>query len=125
MTARLIPEVGQWYAHRDKGQMFQVVAVDMSGDCVEIQDSDGDVDELDLESWFAMSIETAAPPEDATGPADDPDEGEREYTLSADGAEPPWRERAEAAATTQEEALEDEDEPEAVASVPSATQISH
>lgn len=71
MTARLIPEVGHWYAHRDKGAMFQVVAVDEDGGWVEIQDFDGDVDEVDLDAWFAMQIDHAEAPEDWTGPVDD------------------------------------------------------
>jgi hypothetical protein len=110
MTTRLMPEIGHWYAHRDKGQMFQVVAVDEMQDCVEIQDSDGDVDELDLESWFAMPLEPAAAPEDATGPADDPDLAEREYTLSGDGAEREWRDPLDEVAAELGAELGDEDE---------------
>ncbi len=109
MTTRLVPEIGQWYAHRDKGQMFQVVAVDASGDCIEIQDSDGDVDELDLESWCAMLLEPSAAPEDATGPADDPDAAEREYTLSADGAEHERRDPLEELVAEIDPDLADED----------------
>ncbi|MCX7055811.1 MAG: DUF6763 family protein [Pseudomonadota bacterium] len=115
MTTRLIPEVGQWYAHRDKGQMFQVVAVDEAQDAVEIQDSDGDVDELDLESWFAMTIELASAPENSTGPADDPDSSEREYTLSADGGERDWRDPLDQLASAVDESEDDEDETKATA----------
>jgi len=71
MGTRLIPEVGHWYAHRDKGQMFQVVAFDQDDGYVEIQDFDGDVDELDLDTWFAMPLDPAEAPEDWTGPVDD------------------------------------------------------
>ena len=31
MPTRLMPEIGRWYAHRDKGLVFQVVAVDEAG----------------------------------------------------------------------------------------------
>jgi hypothetical protein len=71
MATRLIPEVGHWYAHRDKGQMFQVVAYDADDGYVEIQDFDGDVDELDLDTWFAMPLDAAEAPEDWSGPVDD------------------------------------------------------
>jgi hypothetical protein len=71
MATRLIPEIGHWYAHRDKGQMFQVVAFDRDDGYVEIQDFDGDVDELDLDTWFAMPLDPAEAPEDWTGPVDD------------------------------------------------------
>ena len=110
MTTRLLPEIGQWYAHRDKGLMFQVVAVDRAGDCIEIQDSDGDVDEVDLEGWFAMPLETTAAPEDATGPADDPDASEREYTLSADGAEHETRNPLETLSAEDDEVGDEDDE---------------
>ena len=109
MTTRLMPEIGQWYAHRDKGQMFQVVAFDATGDCIEIQDFDGDVDEVDLAEWFAMPLEPTAAPEDAIGPADDPDSAEREYTLSADGAELGWRDPIEELAAEDQEFADDED----------------
>jgi hypothetical protein len=71
MGTRMIPEVGHWYAHRDKGQMFQVVAYDEDDGYIEIQDFDGDVDELDLDSWFAMPLDPAEAPEDWSGPVDD------------------------------------------------------
>jgi hypothetical protein len=87
MTLHLLPEVGQWYRHRDKGLLFQVVACDADTDCVELQDIDGDLDEVDLETWFAMPIEPSAEPEDPTGAADQLEPEDREYTLSADGAE--------------------------------------
>ena len=90
MVARLLPQVGSWYAHRDKGQMFQVVAVDEDEGFVETQDFDGDVDEVDLESWFSMPLEPAAAPEDWSGPVDvideeDPDE------VAADATTRDWR----------------------------------
>jgi len=110
MTTRLMPEIGHWYAHRDKGLMFQVVAFDATGDCVEIQDSDGDVDELDLSEWFAMPLEPTSAPEDATGPTDEPDSAEREYTLSGDGAELASRDPLEDFAAEAEEFADDEDD---------------
>jgi hypothetical protein len=71
MVIRKLPEVGQWYAHRDKGQMFQVVAFDEDEGLIELQDFDGDVDEVDLDTWWEMPLEPAEPPEDFTGPVDD------------------------------------------------------
>ena len=84
MTTRLIPEVGHWYSHRDKGSMFQVVAVDEDDGCVEIQDFDGDVDEVDLDAWFAMPIEHAEAPEDSSGPVDDVESDDQDRALASD-----------------------------------------
>ncbi len=65
MTNRNVPEVGQWYAHRDKGQLFQVVAYDEDSGLIELQDFEGDVD-----TWLEMPLAPAAAPEDWSGPVD-------------------------------------------------------
>ena len=62
------PVIGQWYEDIQK-RRFEVVAVDE--DAIEIQYYDGDVEEVDLESWYLMNIVPAAEPNDATGPYDD------------------------------------------------------
>ncbi len=71
MPNELDPIIGQWYVHRDKGEMFRVVAVDAASGCIEIQSFDGDVEEVEAGAWRDMDIETAAAPEDWTGPFDD------------------------------------------------------
>ena len=74
--ADIDPITGQWYQHLDKGQEFQVVAVDERTGTVEIQHYDGDLEELSLDDWALLEVEPIAPPEDWTGPLDrmDPDE---------------------------------------------------
>lgn len=108
MPTRLMPEIGRWYAHRDKGLVFQVVAVDEAGDNVEIQDCDGDVDEVDLESWFTLPLEPAAAPEDSHGVLDDADTEDPDLTLAADGAEHGWRDPLDQVAVELED-LDDDD----------------
>lgn len=58
------PIVNQWYRHLDKGRQFQVTAIDDEEDTVEIQYFDGDVEEIDLDSWYELDIEPIEPPED-------------------------------------------------------------
>jgi len=65
---RLPPIVGNWYAHRDKGALFQVVALDEDAGTVEIQEFDGGLDELDLDEWRTLLVDSAAQPEDWGGP---------------------------------------------------------
>ena len=65
------PMVGQWYRHLDKGQDFQVVAVDLEDDYIEMQHFDGDVEEMTMADWAEQDIKTTAAPEDWTGPMDD------------------------------------------------------
>ena len=96
------PEIGRWYLHRDKGGVFVVTGIDDSSRTVEIQSFDGDIDEIDADTWAVLPLEHAAEPEDWTGPLDDiePDDlGYSETGMAAvDRAAPlqPFRERAEA-----------------------------
>jgi len=64
------PLVNTWYQHLDKGQKFQVVAVDESESVTEIQYFDGDIEEIDLEDWYLMDIEQIESPEDISGALD-------------------------------------------------------
>jgi hypothetical protein len=86
------PEIGQWYLHQDKGEMFHVTGYDDDARTIEIQNFDGDVDEIDSAAWSAMLLERAQQPEDWTGPVDDvevDDLGYSETDMSAaDWAEP-------------------------------------
>jgi len=64
------PVIGLWYRHLDKGQRFQVVALDEQDDSVEIQHYDGDIEELDLDTWHAMEIMPCESPENWSGALD-------------------------------------------------------
>jgi hypothetical protein len=85
------PLVAQWYRHLDKGQRFQVTAVDQEGGTVEIQNFDGDVEEVDLDSWYELEIETIETPEDWTGPMDDVEHDDLGYS-ETDMNERDWTE---------------------------------
>ena len=88
MTTRLVPEVGSWYRRRRGGPLFQVVALDENVGTIETQDSDGDLEEIEFDAWFALGVERAAPPEDPMGPSDPVEPEEREYALAGEGWEP-------------------------------------
>ena len=63
--------VGQWYLRQDTGETFWVTDQDNESGTVEIQTSDGDLDELDEEVWQSLPLALAEPPQDWTGPMDD------------------------------------------------------
>lgn len=63
--------IGQWYTRRDKGEIFQVVGYDPGSRTIETQTFDGDLDEIDLETWAGLPLAFAEQPEDWTGPVDD------------------------------------------------------
>src|SRR5579864_5500161 len=44
-------QIGQWYLHRDKGEIFQVIDRDEEARTIEIQTFGGALDEIDEESW--------------------------------------------------------------------------
>jgi hypothetical protein len=63
--------IGQWYTRWDKGEIFRVVGYDPDSRTIEAQTFDGDLDEIDLETWVGLPLAFAEPPEDWTGSVDD------------------------------------------------------
>ena len=70
MTTESDPIIDNWYYHLDKGQRFQVVAMDEESQTVEVQYFDGTVDEHGLETWYQLNIEPCEAPENWSGPLD-------------------------------------------------------
>jgi hypothetical protein len=72
--AVLYPIIGQWFS-RPNGTMFEVVAVDEDGGTVELQQFDGTIDEVDLETWPDLLLVEVSAPEDWSGSVDmDPED---------------------------------------------------
>lgn len=90
MHNKFDPVVDQWYRHRDKGAMLRVIAVEPAARLVEIQDFDGDIEEMDLDAWRDMDIDLAEAPEDWTGPYDDIGTDDLEHTETAPAPQD-WR----------------------------------
>jgi hypothetical protein len=91
MEEQVNPEIGQWYRHLDKGEVFRVTAYDEPAHTIEIQTFDGDVDEIDEEVWGALPLEPIGEPEDWTAPLDGielDDLGPDTVMTAADWAEP-------------------------------------
>jgi len=94
MSNELDPITGTWYRHLDKGQMFGVVSVDERAGIVEIQHFDGDIEEIELETWRNMELEITDAPEDWTGPVDNLEHDDTDYSATEMSSEA-WRERLE------------------------------
>lgn len=58
--------VGQWYKHLDKGDTFVVTGYDENSHSIETQGANGDLDEIDEETWNVLPLEAVAPSEDWT-----------------------------------------------------------
>jgi hypothetical protein len=68
------PVIGHWY-RRSNGSLFEVVAVDEKDATVDLQYFDGTIDEIDMDRWAQLLIESVDAPEDWSGSVDmDPED---------------------------------------------------
>jgi hypothetical protein len=107
------PIVGNWYEHLDRGQAFEVVALDEDGGTIEVQYFDGSVEEIGLESWYELEIEPSEPPEDWTGAMDDierDDLGYSETEMASEDWSAPLRGLKSRPAAREEETPEEQDD---------------
>ena len=73
------PVKGQWYENLEEDESFRVLSVDEDAELVEIEYLDGDIEELDLDSWHELDLERIAEPEGwAAAEQEDEDEEEDE-----------------------------------------------
>jgi hypothetical protein len=63
----LSPSIGNWYKDVQQGLIFEVVAMDESGQTIETQLMDGAVGEYDVDSWRQMLLVEVEEPEDWSG----------------------------------------------------------
>ena len=57
------PVPGQWYENLEEEESFRVLSVDEDSELLEIEYLDGDIEEIDLESWREMDLERIEEPE--------------------------------------------------------------
>ena len=70
MSTESDPIISNWYQHLDKGQGFHVVAIDEERGLIELQYFDGNLEEIDLDTWYQMDLEPIEPPENWAGALD-------------------------------------------------------
>ena len=70
------PTPGQWYENVEEEESFRVLSVDEDSELVEIEYLDGDIEEIDLETWHEMDLERTEEPEGWTGSADEEEDEE-------------------------------------------------
>lgn len=121
MTTRVFPVIGQWYERRDKGGLFQVVALDEALQTVEIQEFDGNLDEVDFDTWRDLQPLEAAAPEDWSGPLDDVEPDELGFT----DFEATERESLEASVAPWEQAVEEDDDEADSYNAPPEARVHH
>jgi hypothetical protein len=74
------PVVGQWYENIDENDSFRVLSVDEDAELIEIEYLDGDIEEIDVDTWAEFDLEKIEQPEGWSGAdiSDDDDEDDDE-----------------------------------------------
>lgn len=71
------PVQGQWYEDLEENEIFRVLSVDPDEEIIEVQYENGDIEEIDLDTWHELDLERAEEPEGwASDDEDDDDDDE-------------------------------------------------
>ena len=91
MAREYEPVAGQWYENIDENESFRVVSVDEDSELIEIEYLDGDLEELDLDTWQELDLDKISQPEGWAGEDDDQEE-EKEKKVEKTELEETWDE---------------------------------
>jgi hypothetical protein len=85
------PVPGQWYESLDDEEVFQVLSVDEDAELIELQYEDGDVEEIDYETWQELDLDLTGQPEGWSGSeGEDDDEDEDDFDEDEDEEDDDW-----------------------------------
>jgi hypothetical protein len=73
------PVPGQWYENLEEEEQFRVLSVDEDSELLEIEYLDGDIEEIDLETWHEMDLEKIQEPEGWSESDDEDDADEDDW----------------------------------------------
>ena len=65
------PQIGQWYERENPAETFQVTGIDEHARTIEFQSLNGDIGEIERDTWPALALSFAEPPEDAMASPED------------------------------------------------------
>lgn len=68
MLRRIEPEVGAWYEDSDRQALFEIVSFDEDTESIGIQYYDGEIEELDVDTFVRLPLVPVEQPEDWSGP---------------------------------------------------------
>jgi hypothetical protein len=71
------PVAGQWYENIDENESFRVLSVDEDSELIEIEYLDGDIEEIDLDTWREFDLDKIDQPEGWSAPEDEDEEEEK------------------------------------------------
>ena len=67
MAREFEPVVGQWYENIDENDSFRVLSVDADAELIELEYLDGDIEEIDLDTWAEFDLDKIEQPEGWSG----------------------------------------------------------
>lgn len=82
------PVQGKWYQDLEENEIFKVLSVDPDEELIELQYENGDVEEIDLDTWHELDLEHAEEPEGWA--SDDGAEEEDEEEEDEDDDDDDW-----------------------------------
>ncbi|HXR20395.1 MAG TPA: DUF6763 family protein [Steroidobacteraceae bacterium] len=91
MAREYEPVAGQWYENIDESESFRVLSVDEDSELIEIEYLDGDIEEIDLDTWQELDLDKIEQPEGWSAD-DDEDEEEEDEVEKDDKDEDDWDE---------------------------------
>lgn len=100
------PVQGKWYEDLEENEVFKVLSVDPDQELVEVQYENGDIEEIDLDTWHELDLELSQEPE---GWANDEEEEEEEDD-EEDEDEDDWDEDDDDWDDDDEDDLDDDDD---------------
>jgi hypothetical protein len=103
------PVAGQWYENLEEEESFRVLSVDEDSELVEIEYLDGDIEEIDLETWHEMDLEPTEQPEGWAGSSKEEKEEEEEEEEDEEEDDEDWDEDEDDEDDDWDEDEEDED----------------
>jgi hypothetical protein len=86
------PVQGQWYQDLEENEIFKVLSVDPDQELIEVQYENGDIEEIDLDTWHELDLEHAQEPEGWATDEDDDEEEEEEEEEDLDEDDEDWDE---------------------------------
>lgn len=89
MSRDFEPVKGQWYENVEEDETFRVLSVDEDAELVEIEYLDGDIEEMDIDTWHEMDLEKIPEPE-GWSDEDDVEEDEEEDEDLDDDEDDDW-----------------------------------
>lgn len=72
------PTPGQWYENVEEEETFRVLTVDEDSELIELEYLDGEIEEIDVETWHEMDLEKVSEPEGWADRDDDDDDDDED-----------------------------------------------